>query len=132
MFQEFLNRFAVALVQATEVCQWKDGTDAGQSFFFQSFPDGVAGEKEDRFRMIYDMVYIIRIEVLQDRYYDGPVGNGRHVSDAPTGIIFSDDCDFISPAQTTVLEKQMKFGYFFGYFTVSITFRFTIIGIENL
>lgn len=75
-----------------------------EPFFFQMFPNAVAGEKEDRFRMVDDVVHIIGIEILQDGHYDAAVGDGGHICNAPAGVVFADNRYFVAAAQAAMLE----------------------------
>lgn len=76
----------------------------GEPFFFQMFPNAVAGEKEDGFRMVDDVVHIIGIEILQDGHYDAAVGDGGHICNAPAGVVFADNRYFVAAAQAAMLE----------------------------
>ena len=71
---------------------------------FQMFPNAVAGEKEDGFRMVDDVVHIIGIEILQDGHYDAAVGDGGHICNAPAGVVFADNRYFVAAAQAAMLE----------------------------
>ena len=56
MFKEPIDGFAIALVQAAEVGKGKHGTQSGKTFFFQVFPNGIAGEEEYGFGVVDDVV----------------------------------------------------------------------------
>ena len=87
MLEETLDGFAVPLIQTAEVAQREHTANSGKPFFFQMFPNGIAGEEERRFGVVYDMMDIIGVEVLQNGDYDTTVGDGGHIGDAPAGIV---------------------------------------------
>ena len=67
------------------------------------FPNGIAGEEERRFGVVYDMMDIIGVEVLQNGDYDTTVGDGGHIGDAPAGIVLADDGYLVAAAQFLAL-----------------------------
>ena len=81
--------------------------------------------------MIDDVVYVARIEILKDGNNNGPISNCGHVSNAPTGIVFSDNRNFVTTSQATMFEQQVKAGYLFGNLPIGITDVVTIIGITR-
>ena len=98
MFKEPIDGFAIALVQAAEVGKGKHGTQSGKTFFFQVFPNGIAGEEEYGFGVVDDVVYVVRIEILEYGDYDGTIRDCGHVGDAPAGVVFAYDGDFVTAA----------------------------------
>ncbi len=55
--------------------------------------------------MVDDVMYIIGVEILQNRNHDAAaIGDNRHISDAPTGIILADNRYFVAAAQAAMLE----------------------------
>ena len=57
--------------------------------------------------MIDDVMYIIGVEILQNRNHDAAIGDNRHISDAPTGIILADNRYLIAAAQAAILEQKV-------------------------
>ena len=131
MFDEALDGFSVALVQTAEVGQRKYAPQPREAFFFQVLPNGVAGEEEYGFGMIDDVMYIIRVEILQDGDHDATISDGSHIGDAPAGIVLADNGYFVAAAQLAMFKKQMQSGYLLRYLTVSITFVFSIIRVAG-
>ena len=103
-FQELLNAFTIALMQAAEIGQRKNTTHVLDHLFFQRIPNTVADKKENRFRVIDNMVYIVRTEVLQNRYYNCPVRHSSHVNNTPASTIFSDQSNLIPPPYLTFFK----------------------------
>lgn len=64
MFEETLNGFSVALVQAAEVVEREHAAQSGKPLFLQMLPNGIAGEEEYRFGMVNDVVHIVGVEIL--------------------------------------------------------------------
>ncbi|EEF91459.1 hypothetical protein HMPREF2531_05107 [Bacteroides intestinalis] len=104
VFEETIDCFTVALMQATEIGKGEYGTQSGQAFFFQMFPDGIARKEENRLGVVDDMMYIIRIKILKNGNNDSSVSDGGHISDAPTGIVLTDNSNFVAPAQAAMFE----------------------------
>ena len=104
MFEETLDSLSVTLIQAAEIIEREYSAQAGKPFFFQMLPNGIAGKEEYRFGMINDVMYIIGVEILQDRNYDTAISDNRHISDAPAGIILADNRYLIAAAQAAMLE----------------------------
>ncbi|EDO53351.1 hypothetical protein HMPREF2141_00513 [Bacteroides uniformis] len=46
MLEETLDGFAVPLIQTAEVAQREHTAKSSKPFFFQMFPNGIAGEEE--------------------------------------------------------------------------------------
>ena len=131
MLEETLDGFAVPLIQTAEVAQREHTANSGKPFFFQMFPNGIAGEEERRFGVVYDMMDIIGVEVLQNGDYDTAVGDGGHIGDAPAGIVLADDGYLVAAAQLAVLENKVQSGYFLCHFAISIALVFSIVGIAG-
>ena len=131
MLEETLDGFAVPLIQTAEVAQREHTAKSSKPFFFQMFPNGIAGEEERRFGVVYDMMDIIGVEVLQNGDYDTTVGDGGHIGDAPAGIVLADDGYLVAAAQLAVLENKMQSGYFLCHFAISIALVFSIVGIAG-
>ncbi len=104
MFQETVDGFPVALVQAAEIGEGKHGTQSGETFFFQLLPDGIAGEEEYGFGVVDNMVYVVWVEILEYRDYDGTIRDCGHVGNAPAGVILAYDGYFVAAAQAAVFE----------------------------
>ena len=49
-------------------------------------------------------MYIIRIKVLKNRHDNRPISNNRHISDAPTGAVFTDQRDLVSTTDLALME----------------------------
>ena len=64
VYQKLLDGFSIPLIKTAEVGERKDSAQSGQLFFFQVFPDIVAGKQEDGFGMIDDVVHIVGRKVL--------------------------------------------------------------------
>ena len=131
MFEETLDGFSVALVQAAEVVEREHAAQSGKPLFLQMLPNGIAGEEERRFGVVYDMMDIIGVEVLQNGDYDTAVGDGGHIGDAPAGIVLADDGYLVAAAQLAVLENKVQSGYFLCHFAISIALVFSIVGIAG-
>ena len=107
MFEETLDSLSVTLVQTAKIVEREHTAQSGKPFFFQMLPDGITGEEEYRFGMIDDVMYIIGVEILQNRNHDAAIGDNRHISDAPTGIILADNRYLIAAAQAAILEQKV-------------------------
>ena len=62
--------------------------------------------------MVDDVVYIIRLELVQDGHDDGAVGNGGQERHAPVSAVASTQGDFVSGPDIGRFEEQVHFGYF--------------------
>ena len=102
-------------MQATEIGKREYTAYLFYLILFQWIPDTVADEQEDRFGMIDNMMYVVRIEILQDGDYDCTIRNSRHIDNTPAGTVFTDQSDFISPAYLTFLKQDVDTGYFLRY-----------------
>ena len=102
-------------MQATEIGKREHTAYLFYLILFQRIPDTVADEQEDRFGMIDNMMYVVRVEILQDGHYDCTIRNSRHIDNTPAGTVFTDQSDFISPAYLTFLKQDMDTGYFLRY-----------------
>ena len=81
--------------------------------------------------MVDDVVDIIRVEILQDRYNDGSISDGSHIGDAPTCIVLADDSYFVASSQAAMFEQQMQACDLFGHLSVSVADIFTVIGVTR-
>ncbi len=54
--------------------------------------------------MVDYMMDVIRIEVLKNWYDNRPISNSRHISDTPTGTVFTDQRNLVSSADLAFMK----------------------------
>ena len=124
----FAQCVTMAFIQAAVVGERKDGFDAFDLIAFDGVPVDVADEKELRARMVNDVMDIVGVEILEDRYDHGAIGNGGDEQNAPSRIIATDQGNAIALFETGFFEEQVEFGDLFGHFEIGKIFLFEIVG----
>ena len=93
---QFIDVLAIPLMQAAEIGEREDASDLLDLVLLQRVPDAIAHKQEDRLGVVDDMMYVVRIEILQDRDDDRTIGDDRHVGDTPASVILVDQGYFIT------------------------------------
>ena len=122
-----MDTLAIALVQAAKIRQGEYAAYFLDLILLQRVPNAIAYEKENRFRVVDDMMYVIRIEVLQDRYDNRAICYNRHIHHAPVGGVLTDQGDLIAAAYLAFLKQDMDTGYLLRYVAKGKAGTFTII-----
>lgn len=120
--------FAVALYEAREVLQRNGGTHLGQLLHLDILPDVFAHKEHHRVGVVDNVVYIVRIELLQNGYQYGAIGNRSHEGDAPVGGVFPHESDFVAPSDLAMAEKNVQLGDFARHILIGICALFVIVG----
>ncbi len=81
-------------------------------------PYCLIAEKETGLAVIYEMMDIVGLEIVKNRHHHCPVSKDRKKSHRPLRRILSAQCNFVAFAYSSLLVKDMKFGYFAGYVAV--------------
>ena len=71
----------------TKISQRKSSFNCRQLFLLQIFPNSISHKQKLRLGMIGNMVYIVRIKVLQNWNYNSAISNYRQISNRPVGVI---------------------------------------------
>lgn len=106
--ESFSERLFTSVKSFTQMMPCK----AGMRFSFRFFPYLVAHEQQACLAVVDDVVYIIRLELVQDGHDDGAVGNGGQERHAPVSAVASTQGDFVSGPDIGRFEEQVHFGYF--------------------
>lgn len=104
--------FFGAAVHEREVLHANDALQGRHAVLVQVFPYLVAHEQQACLAVVDDVVYIIRLELVQDGHDDGAVGNGGQERHAPVSAVASTQGDFVSGPDIGRFEEQVHFGYF--------------------
>ena len=67
-------------------------------------------------------------EVLQDGDDDGAVGDRGQIGDAPSGVVTSDQGDFVALFDAGLFEEQVEFGDLLGHFVIGEGLVLEIVG----
>ena len=126
--QAFGNLLAVALHEAREVLQRDGGTHLGQLLHLDILPDVFAHKEHHRIGVVDNVVYIVRIELLQNGYQYGTIGNRSHEGDAPVGGIFPHESDFVAPSDLAMAEEDVQLGNLACHLLISIRVLLVIVG----
>jgi len=76
--------------------------------------------------MVDDVVYIVGLEFVQDRYYDGSVGKSSEKCDGPMRGVTAADGYFISFFYAGRLHQDMHLFYFAGNVFITVRNSFEI------
>lgn len=106
------RKFFGAAVHEREVLHANDALQGRHAVLVQVFPYLVAHEQQACLAVVDDVVYIIRLELVQDGHDDGAVGNGGQERHAPVSAVASTQGDFVSGPDIGRFEEQVHFGYF--------------------
>ena len=68
--------------------------------------------------MIHDVVNLIRIELMQNRYSDGSIGDCCEESNSPVRTITSANGDFVAFTDSAVFKCDMQLFYLSRYIVV--------------
>ena len=55
--------------------------------------------------MVDDMMYVVWVEVLQDRDNDCAIGDDGHVGDTPAGVVLANQGHFIATSYLAFLKE---------------------------
>ena len=119
---------AVALHEAREILQRNGGTHLGQLLHLDILPNVLAHEKQYRVGVVDNVVYVVRIELLQDGYQNGAIRYRGHKSDTPVGGILPHEGDFVASPDLTMAKEDMQFGYLASHVLIGIGALFVIVG----
>ena len=90
------RKFFGAAVHEREVLHANDALQGRHAVLVQVFPYLVAHEQQACLAVVDDVVYIIRLELVQDGHDDGAVGNGGQKRHAPVSAVASAQGDFVA------------------------------------
>lgn len=118
-------------VKGMKIAQRKYASYSGQLFFFQIFPDGIAGKQwktdSNDWRWWTSLgVKSCRMGTMM------PVGDGCHIGDAMS-VVFADHRNLVASAQTANVWILNAAGLFFlfGHFAIRILCTFTVVGVTG-
>lgn len=69
-------------------------------------------KKQARFRVIYEVMYVVGLEIVENRHCHDAVGNRGNGGDSPVGAVSSAQGYLVARFQSGIFKKQMQFGNF--------------------
>ena len=75
----------------------------------------VSHEEQTGLGVVDDIVYLFGIELMQDGYGDGSIGEGGDEGHGPLGGVTSAEGDLVTLLNPAVLKKDVQFLYLSGY-----------------
>ena len=76
--------------------------------------------------MVYQMVYVARLELVEKWHWHGTVSEGCKEGDCPVCLVAGTDGDSVTLLNTALLEKNVEFLHLAGYILVAEGCTFVI------
>ena len=92
--------------------------DIGKLLGVEMLPDIILDEEHGRSAVVYDMLGILRVEVVQNRHHDRSVGKRGHIAHNPGDAVFAHHGYFCSGFHAVQAEKYVGPGYSSGEIAV--------------
>ena len=68
--------------------------------------------------MVDDIMYLLSIELMEDRHDDGAIGEGGEIGNSPMGGVTSTNGDAVTFLNSRSLHHDMQFLYLAGYVVI--------------
>lgn len=115
---ESIHQTLVAADDRCKVCQKYNSHQARHEVFVQVFPCLVAHEEQLGFGVVDDVVDVVGLEFVQNRYDDSPISDGSQERDSPMGTVAAADGNLVAGLDAHTFQYNVKLGYFSGHVLV--------------
>ena len=108
----------VAREQQRKIIHHEDTLQQGHGVLVQILPHLVAYKEQLRLRVVYDVMYIIRLELMQDRHNHRTIGDGSQEGHSPMRAVTSANRNFVAFLYATTLKDDMQLLYLSSHILV--------------
>jgi hypothetical protein len=104
-----------------EIVYLNDTFERRHRTFVKTFPNYITYKEESGFGMVYDIMYLVRLEFVEDRNNYSSISYGSKECYTPMRHVTTADCNLIARLDSAFFENDVEFLDFTSYVLILVS-----------